>query len=162
MILLIRGQRVILDTDLAALYRVKMKALNQAIKRNRERFPSDFMFRLAPEKKAEVVTSCDHLRKLRFSPVLPAAFTEHGTIMAAAAPNSPRAIAVGVYVVRAFACLRDAVMSHQEFARKLRDLKEKLAEHDERFAEVCEAIRELMQRAPLPPKRRIGFSTSKE
>ncbi len=161
MILLIRGQRVIVDTDLAALYRVKTKALNQAIKRNRERFPSDFMFRLAPEEKAEVVTSCD-LRKLRFSPVLLAAFTELGTLMAAAVSNSPRAIAVGGYVVRAFVRLRDVVMSHQEFARKLRDLKEKLAEHDERFAEVCEAIRELMQRAPLPPKRRIGFSTSKE
>ncbi len=161
MILLIRGQRVIVDTDLAALYRVKTKALNQAIKRNRERFPSDFMFRLAPEEKAEVVTSCD-LRKLRFSPVLLAAFTELGTLMAAAVSNSPRAIAVGGYVVRAFVCLRDAVMSHQEPARKLRDLKKKLAEHDERFAEVCEAIRELMQRAPVPPKRRIGFSTSKE
>src|SRR5579875_3547571 len=139
MILLIRGQRVIVDTDLAALYRVKTKALNQAIKRNRERFPSDFMFRLAPEEKAEL-----------------------GTLMAAAVSNSPRAIAVGGYVVRAFVCLRDAVMSHQEPARKLRDLKKKLAEHDERFAEVCEAIRELMQRAPVPPKRRIGFSTSKE
>ncbi len=86
MILLIRGQRVIVDTDLAALYRVKTKALNQAIKRNRERFPSDFMFRLAPEEKAEVVTSCD-LRKLRFSPVLLAAFTELGTLMAAAVSN---------------------------------------------------------------------------
>jgi hypothetical protein len=162
MILLIRGQRVILDADLAALYGIPTKAFNQAVKRNRDRFPPDFMFRLTPEEKTEVVTNCDHLRKLRFSPVLPFAFSEHGAIMAATVLNSPQAIAVSVYVVRAFIRLRQAMISHHEFASKLAELEKKLVEHDETFAEVFEAIRDLMQPAPVPPKRRIGFSTSEE
>jgi hypothetical protein len=162
MILWIRGRRVILDTDLAVLYGVATKAFNQAVKRNRDRFPSDFMFRFTPGEKAEVVTSCDHLRKLKFSPVLPLAFTEHGAIMAATVLNSPRAIAVSVNVVRAFIRLRQAMVTHHEFANKLADLERKLTEHDERFAEVFRAICYLMQPAPVPPKRRIGFSTSEE
>jgi len=90
-ILFIRGQKVMLDTDLAELYGATTKAFNQAIKRNRDRFPSDFVFRLTKEEKAEVVKKCDHLKKnLKFSPVLPAAFTEHGAIMAAAVLNTQR------------------------------------------------------------------------
>jgi hypothetical protein len=162
MILWIRGRRVILDTDLAALYGVATKAFNQAVKRNRERFPSDFMFRLTPDEKSEVVTNCDHLRKLKFSPAVPAAFTEHGAIMAATVLNSPRAIAVSVNVVRAFVRLRQAMITHHEFANKLADLENKLTEHDERFVEVFRAIRDLMQPTPVPPKRRIGFSISEE
>jgi len=162
MILLIRGQRVVLDADLAALYAVPTKAFNQAVKRNLHRFPSDFMFRLTAEEKAEVVTNCDHLRKRKFSPVLPLAFSEHGAIMAATVLNSPRAIAVSVYVVRAFVRLRQAMISHQEFASKLTEFERKLVEHDEKFAQVFDAIRKLMQPAPVPPKRRIGFSTSEE
>jgi len=80
-ILSIRGQRVLLDADLAALYGVSTRALNQAVKRNRDRFPEDFMFQLTETEKAEVITVCDHLRPLRFSPSLPYAFTEHGAIM---------------------------------------------------------------------------------
>jgi hypothetical protein len=162
MILWIRGRRVILDSDLAALYGVATKAFNQAVKRNRDRFPPDFMFRLTPEEKSGVVTNCDHLRRLKFSPAVPAAFTEHGAIMAATVLNSPRAIAVSVNVVRAFVRLRQAMITHHEFANKLADLENKLIEHDERFAEVFRAIRDLMQPAPVPPKRRIGFSTSEE
>src|SRR5215469_4146854 len=91
LILLVRGQKVMMDTDLAHLYGVSTKAFNQAIKRNRGRFPPDFTFRLSRREKTEVVTNCDHLKKLRFSPALPAAFTEHGAIMAAAVLNSERA-----------------------------------------------------------------------
>jgi hypothetical protein len=80
-ILLIRGQKVMLATDLASLYRVSTKALNQAVKRNKDRFPGDFMFQLTKEEKAEVVTNCDHLQRLKFSPTLPYAFTEHGAVM---------------------------------------------------------------------------------
>src|SRR5215471_5575142 len=87
-ILLIRGLKIMLDKDLAELYGVTTKAFNQAIKRNKVRFPPDFMFRLTKEEKQEVVTNCDHLKSLRFSPVLPLAFTEHGAIMAAAVLNS--------------------------------------------------------------------------
>lgn len=90
-ILLIRGQRVMLDADLAELYGVPTKVLNQAVKRNSDRFPPDFMFRLTRREKDHVVTNCDHLRKLKFSPALPCAFTEHGALMLASVLNSRRA-----------------------------------------------------------------------
>ena len=161
-ILLIRGQKVMLDTDLAELYGATTKAFNQAIKRNRDRFPPDFMFRLTKEEKREVVTNCDHLRNLKFSNVLPSAFTEHGAIMAATVLNTPRAIAVSVYVVRAFVKLRELLNTQKDFARKLDDLEKKLVEHDQKFAVVFDAIRDLMQPTVVPPKRRIGFSASQE
>src|SRR5512137_2989191 len=101
-ILLIRGQRVMLDADLAGLYGTTTKRLNEQVKRNRSRFPEDFMFQLTKKEKAEVVAICDHLAKLKFSPVLPNAFTEHGAIMVASVLNSKRAIEVSVYVVRTF------------------------------------------------------------
>jgi hypothetical protein len=93
-ILTIRGQKVILDADMAVLYGVPTKALNQAVSRNKERFPADFAFLLTPQEKAEVVTNCDHLLRLKFSPVLPRAFTEHGALMAANIINSRRAVAM--------------------------------------------------------------------
>ncbi len=161
-ILMICGLKVILDADLAALYGVSTKALNQAIKRNKERFPSDFMFRLTAAEKEKVVTNCDHLRKLKFSPVLPTAFTEHGAIMAATVLHSARAIKVSLFVVRAFLKLREMLSSQKEFARKLEELEKKFAEHDEKFKIVFQSIRRLMEPAPVPPKRRIGFSTSQE
>src|SRR5437867_407312 len=92
LILFIRGEKVMLDADLARLYGVSTKRLNEQVKRNRERFPKRFMFQLTTDEKAEVVANCDHLQKLKFSPVLPFAFTEHGTIMAATVLNSPRAV----------------------------------------------------------------------
>ena len=91
-ILLIRGEKVMLDADLAALYGVTTKRLNEQVKRNRERFPNDFMFQLTEEEKAEVVANCDHLKRLKFSPTLPYAFTEHGAIMLASVLNSPLAV----------------------------------------------------------------------
>ncbi len=157
-ILLIRGLKVMLDRDLAELYGVSTKALNQAIKRNQNRFPSDFLLRLTQEEKQEVVTNCDHLKTLRFSPILPLAFTEHGAIMAATVLNSDRAIKVSLYVVRAFLKLREMLATQKEFARKLKELENKFAEHDEKFRIVFHAIRELMEPTLVPPKRRIGFS----
>ena len=118
-ILLIRGHKVMLDADLGRLYGVPTKALNQAVRRNKDRFPSDFMFRLSKNEKEEVVTNCDHLHKLKFSPVLPYAFTEHGAIMLANVLNSRRAIEVSVVVVRAFVRLRGVLASHKELAQKL-------------------------------------------
>ncbi len=123
MILLVRGQRVMLDADLAVIYETSTKALNQAVKRNRDRFPSDFMFQLTAAEKQEVVTNCDHLARLRFSPVLPNAFTEHGAIMAANVLNSSRAIEMSVFVMRTFIKLRERLATHKELGHKLAELE---------------------------------------
>lgn len=123
-ILVIRGQKVIIDADLAALYGVPTKALNQAVKRNQERFPEDFMFQLSPAERMEVVTNCDHLAKLKFAKTLPYAFTEHGAIQAANVLNSPRAVDMGVYVVRAFVRLREMLASSKELTAKLNELEQ--------------------------------------
>lgn len=161
-ILLIRGKRVILDSDLAFLYRTSTKAFNQAVKRNKGRFPSDFMFQLTEEEKQEVVTNCDHLRRLRFSPVLPRAFTEHGAIMAATVLNTPRAVETSVYVVRAFVKLREFLATHKELAQKFAELEGKVSGHDETIRSLVIAIRQLMN-PPTPPKRgRIGFGRENE
>src|SRR5580704_10794914 len=115
----IRGQKVLLDSDLASLYGVPTKRLNEQVRRNRERFPEDFMFQLNTSEKAEVVANCDHLVKLKYSPNLPYAFTEHGRMMAAMILNSPRAVEVSVFVVRVFVKLRQLARSHKELAAKL-------------------------------------------
>ena len=162
-ILLIRGQRAILDADLALLYGVTTKALNQAVKRNPGRFPAEFVFQLTAEEKTEVVTICDHLSKLRFSHSLPYAFTEHGAVMAASVLNSPRAVEVSVFVVKAFIHMRRLLADQRQFAFKLSELESKLASHDTQFKVVFDAIRLLMQKPkpqPEAPKRRIGFHVS--
>ena len=171
-ILVVREHKVIIDADLALLYGAPTKALNQAVKRNAERFPMDFMFQLTAHEKAEVVTSCDHLAKLKFSKTLPYAFTEHGAIQAANVLNSPRAVEMGIYVVRAFVRLKQASASHAELAKRLAELEEKTEgltlSHDtfsrntrHQLKQVFDALRELMT-PPDPPKRPIGFVTPED
>ncbi len=155
-ILLIRGQRVMLDADLAGLYGVTTKRLNEQVKRNRDRFPPDFMFRLTAQEKREVVANCDHLSRLKFSPVLPHAFTEHGAIMLAAVLNTPRAIEVSVFVVRAFVRLREILATHRSLANKLAELESKIGTHDEAIRSLMSAIRQLMAPKEVPSKK-IGF-----
>ena len=158
-ILLIRGEKVIIDSDLAEAYGVTTKALNQAIRRNTDRFPSDFMFRLTKKEKQKVVTNCDHLQSLKFSPVNPCAFTEHGVIMAASVLNSSKAIEVSVFVVRAFVRLREMISGHKELARKIAELERKFGDHDEQIVALVGAIKQLMN-PKLPSKTgRIGFNT---
>jgi hypothetical protein len=152
-ILLIRGEKVMLDSDLAVIYGVSTKALNQAVKRNASRFPVDFMFQLTDAEKTEVVTNCDHLSRLRFSPHLPYAFTEHGALMLANVLNSERAAQTSVQVVRAFVRLRQMLSSNVELARKLESLEKK---YDTQFKVVFDAIRQLMS-PPARPQREIGF-----
>lgn len=113
----IRGLRVLLDVDLAALYGVQTKRLNEQVKRNRERFPGDFLFQLAADEKAEVVANCDHLQNLKFSKALPFAFTEHGAIQAANVLASSQAVEMGIYVVRAFVQLRQLLNAREWLAR---------------------------------------------
>jgi hypothetical protein len=154
-ILLIRGQKVMMDADLARIYHVPTKRLNEQVKRNRHRFPDDFMFQLTPEEKAEVVANCDHLRSLRFSPTLPYAFTEYGAVMLASVLNSSVAIAASVQVVRAFVKLRELLATHKDLARKLEALERR---YDAQFKAVFDAIRQLMA-PPEAKRRRIGFGT---
>jgi phage regulator Rha-like protein len=152
-ILSIRGEKVMLDSDLAELYGVETKALNQAVKRNLDRFPPDFMFQLTVTEKNEAVTNCDHLIQLKYSPSLPYAFTEHGALMLANVLNSERAAQTSVQVVRAFVRLRQMLASNAELARKLAALENK---YDAQFKVVFDAIRQLMS-PPAKPKREIGF-----
>lgn len=166
-ILIVRGRKVLIDADIAALYAVTTKRLNEQIRRNKHRFPRDFVFQLTNAERKEVVANCDHLVRLRFSPNLPYAFTEHGAIMAASVLNTPRAVDVSVFVVRAFVRLRDAITTNKDLARKLNELEnktEKLASSHDAFAvatrnqfrQVIDTLRQLM--APQAPQRRpIGF-----
>ncbi len=164
---MIRGLRVIIDVDLAALYGVPTKALNQAIKRNANRFPADFLFHLTAAEKAEVVTNCDQLQQLKFSRTLPYAFTEHGAIQAANVLASAQAVKMGIYVVRAFVHLREALSAHADVAKRLADLEMKTESlemsHDAfskntrlQLRQLLDAVRELTT-PPDPPQRPIGF-----
>jgi hypothetical protein len=157
-ILEIRGERVMLDYDLAAIYGVTTKALNQAVKRNRDRFPADFMFELTLDEKDELVTNCDRLAALKHSSSIPYAFTEHGAVMLASILKSKRAVEVSVFVVRAFIRMRRMLADQRRFAIKLAELESKSAAHDKNFQIVFAAIKQLMQ-PPEPKKKRIGFVT---
>lgn len=158
-ILMIRGVKVMVDADLAEAYGVPTRRLNEQVRRNRDRFPDDFMFQLTPEEKTEVIANCDHLERLKFSKAMPLVFTEHGAIMAASVLNSPKAVEVSVFVVRAFVQLREVIAGHKEIAHKIALLEKKLGDHDEQIMVIVEAIKQLMDPKPPPKTRRIGFET---
>ena len=161
-ILLLRAQKVILDADLAALYGVETRRLNEQVRRNAERFPADFMFQLSTEEFADLMSRSATSKPGRGGRrKLPLAFTEHGAIMAATVLNSPRAIEASVYVVRAFVRLREVLASNQELAVKLDQLEKKLSSHDQAIVGILEAIRQLM-RPPATTARPIGFVTPKD
>ena len=158
-IFLLRGHRVILDTDLAELYGVAVKRLNQQVNRNAKRFPGDFLFRLTAREndtlRLQNATSNSGSRGGRR--YLPHAFTEHGAIMAATVLNSARAIEMSIFVVRAFARMREALAANQLIITKLTELERRLESHDIEIQDLLEAIRLLM--APPPHAgRRIGFA----
>jgi phage regulator Rha-like protein len=159
-ILLIRGQKVLLDSDLAELYGVATKAFNQAVKRNGQRFPADFMFQLTAEEAAALRSQFVTLKPSRSQhrKYLPYAFTEQGVAMLSSVLNSERAIDVNIAIMRAFVRLREILGTHKDLAAKLAELEKKLGEHDEKFQLVFEAIRQLMAPPPASKKRRIGFA----
>ncbi|WP_372847330.1 ORF6N domain-containing protein [Pontiella sp.] len=157
MIINLRGQRVILDSDLAQVYGVPTKRLNEQVKRNAERFPEDFIFRLTVTEKAEVVANCDHLQNLKFSSQLPAAFTEHGAIMAASILNSPEAVAMSVFVVRAFVQMRERLAANAEILKRLAEIDKTLLEHNDALSIIWQQLQPLLEPPPDPPKRKIGF-----
>ena len=158
-IIIIRSQKVIIDSDLAKLYGATTKVLNQAVKRNIDRFPDDFMFKLTKNEKQEVVTNCDHLVNLKFSPVLPNAFTEHGAIMAASVLNTTLAIKMSVFVVRAFIKFRKLLFTHKELSNKIDQLEQRLENHDEAIKSIVAAIREMTIPGSSKKKTRIGFNS---
>jgi len=159
LILEIRGQKVILDADLAQLYGVQTMRLNEQIKRNIERFPEDFMFQLTKEEfqnlKSQFAISSWGGRRTP-----PNALTEHGAIMAASVLNSPKAVEMSVFVVRAFVKLRTLALQYKELTRKLAQIEERLGEHDTAILEIVNTIRQLME-PPEPRKKEIGFKQSK-
>jgi hypothetical protein len=161
-IFVIRGQKVMLDADLAELYGVETKRLNEQVRRNSERFPEDFMLQLTAEEKAEVVANCDHLARLKFSPTLPYAFTEHGALMLGNVLKSVLAVEVSLMIVRAFVHLRELVSTHKELSQKLNQLERKVGAHDRAIAELIHAIRQLMSPTEPKNKRPIGFAPWKE
>ena len=157
LILTLRNQKVILDADLAEIYGVPTKRLNEQIKRNADRFPEDFMFRLTEAEKSEVVANCDHLVRVKFSHQLPAAFTEHGAIMAATVLNSPEAVAMSVFVVRAFIRMREQLAANAAILKRLAEIDKTLLEHDRALGVIWEQLQPLLAPLPEPPKRQIGF-----
>lgn len=161
-IYIIREKRVMLDSDLAPLYEVEVKKLNQAVKRNIKRFPSDFMFRLTKNEFAKVVTNCDHLQNLKYRSALPYAFTEQGVAMLAAVLNSQKAINVNIQIMRAFIQLRNYVFSNGTLYEQIGDLRKLLMlyieKNDKRVNEIVIALNNLIGH---PPKTKaIGFNAN--
>jgi hypothetical protein len=173
LIRVIRGQRVILDSDLARVYGVTTKKLNQAVKRNRQRFPSDFAFQLTPEEvanlRSQIVTSSSSANSSRSQVAtasyggrryLPYAFTEYGAFQAANVLNSDRAVQMGVFVVRAFVKMREALIANRELAEKLAELEHTLVArldlHDSLIAGIIKELHKLAN-PPVPPRKQIGF-----
>lgn len=156
-IMVLRGHKVILDTDLADLYGVAVKRLNEQVKRNADRFPADFLFRLTDEEQLSLRSHTAPIAPGRGGRrFLPYAFTEHGAIMAASVLNSKSAVEMSIFVVRAFVRMREALANNEQIMTKLAELERRVQEHETDIQEVLEAIRELM--APgLPSGRKIGF-----
>ncbi len=157
-IFVLRGQKVILDADLARLYGVTTRRLNEQIRRNADRFPTDFVFQLSDEEalnlKSHFATSSSGHGGRR---KLPLAFTEHGALMAASVLSSPTAVQASVYVVRAFIRLRELLAGHAELSQKLAELESRVDSHDEQISAVIEALRQLLAPPEEVPQRRMGF-----
>ncbi len=155
-IIYLRNLNVILDSDIAELFGVSTKRLNEQVRRNKRRFPSDFMFQLSIEEKIEVVAKCDHLKNLKFSSYLPLAFTEHGTVMLASVLNSEQAVRMSVEVVRAFNGMRNFLTEQKELAKQLNLIGRKVHQQDEDIRRLFEILRKLVP-AKLTPMKRIGY-----
>jgi hypothetical protein len=151
-ILFIRESKVIIDRDLAELYGVTTKALNQAVKRNLERFPDAFLFRLTKREKYEVVTNCDHLKDLKYSYRLPYAFTEQGVAMLSSVLKSKRAIQVNILIMKTFVRLRELISSRKDILAKVAQLEKK---YDVQFKIVFDALRKMF--SPASKAKKIGF-----
>ena len=160
-ILLIRGQRVLLDRDLAAMYGVTTGNLNKAVRRNINRFPGDFMFQFTADEAEASRFQIGILKRGLNIKYLPYVFTREGVAMLSGVLNSPRAVQVNIAIMRAFVRLRETLALHKELAQKLADLERKIESHDESIRTLFEAIRQLMT-PPDPPRRKIGFHVKED
>lgn len=160
-IYLIRGYKVMLDADLAKLYQVPTKLLNQAVRRNLDRFPEDFMFQLNREElqnwRSQIVTSNPGAKMGLRRP--PYTFTEHGVAMLSSVLNSKRAVALNILIIRAFVRLREYLATHKDLARKLEDVERTQQEHGAHIQQIYDYIERLIEPVPDQPKRRIGFAS---
>jgi hypothetical protein len=157
-ILVVRGQKVMIDRDLAELFGIETKRLNEQVKRNIKRFPPRFMFQLTIEEKDEVVANCDHMSNLKFSPFLPYVFTEHGTVMLANVLNSERAIQTSIFIVEAFIKLREMFSDSLNLKIEIDEIKHKIQSQDKNIELVFSYLDELMDKQTQPKERkRIGF-----
>ncbi|PWU22175.1 MAG: DNA-binding protein [Verrucomicrobia bacterium] len=174
----VRGQRVILDTDLARIYQVQTKALNQAVKRNRKKFPQDMVFQLKAKEARQIAQPVQYARRLVATPnrsqfvtgsqkhrdprYRPFAFTEHGALMAATVLNSPRAVAMSLYVIRAFVKMRENLAADTAILKRLAEIDKTLQVHDAALAEVFRKLRPLLVPPPQPLRPEIGFHVKED
>lgn len=161
-ILLPRGIPVLIDADLARLYGASTRVLNQAVRRNPDRFPEDFHFQLTSKEKLEVITNCDHLKKLKFSKALPHVFTEHGALMASNVLNSHAAVKMSVFIIRDFVKQRETLAINQNILRRLAEMDKKLLLHDTALSDIYKKLRPLLQPPPIKTRRMIGFGPQQD
>jgi hypothetical protein len=159
----VRGQRIILDVDLAKIYGVPTFRLNEAVKRNRNRFPEDFLFQLTPLERNSLISQFAISKPGRGGRrTLPYAFTEHGAIMAANLLNTSRAVAMSVYVIRAFVRMREDLLANTAILKRLAEIDKTLLTHDTALRDILRKLRPLLEPPPIPPKPEIGFHVKED
>lgn len=162
-IIVLRDKKVMIDRDLAELYGVTTKRLNEQVKRNLKRFPKDFMFQITKEEKEEIILYFEHLNSLKFSPVLPFMFTEHGAVMLASVLNSDKAIEVNIQIVRVFTSIRQALSDNTELRLEIERIKKKTENNTKNIEIVFQYLDELLDKKENPkPRTQIGYKISKK
>jgi len=159
-IVIVRGQKIMIDRDLAELYKTSTFRLNEQVKRNLKRFPPDFMFQLTEKEKDEVIANCKHLESLKFSPSLPYAFTEHGAVMLASVLNSSNAIKVNIQIVRIFIKMREMLLIHKDLLLKVEQIEKKVMNQDEKVQMLFDYLNQFITQTQKPRKK-IGFKITK-
>jgi hypothetical protein len=156
-IIRIRGKKVMIDRDLASIYGVTTKRLNEQVKRNLSRFPEDFVFQLNNEEKVELVANCDRFLMLRHSTTLPYAFTEHGAVMLACVLNSEKAIQANIQIVRVFTAIREMSLHNKDMLLKIEQIEQKIGMHDKEINVIFNTLKKMLEPKPIPKRNRIGF-----
>ncbi len=162
-IIVLRDKKVMIDRDLAELYGVTTKRLNEQVKRNIKRFPDDFMFQITQEEKEEIILQFEHLNGLKFSPVLPYVFTEHGAVMLASVLNSDKAIEVNIQIVRVFTQIRQMLADNTELRLEIEKIKKKMDNQSKNIEVVFQYLDELLEKKENPkPRKQIGYKIPKK